>query len=284
VSEPRSFRVALRERGVELAVYDWGGGAPVALCAHANGFCGRLWQLVAEQLRGELRVIAYDARGHGDSSAPEPGPAYDWDELAGDAVALVEELCRDLGVARIEVGAGNSMGGTTLLAAASRLPERFGRIALFDPVVLPAGIAGLRGPASNPMSEAAHKRRAVFASREAVVRAYRERRTFTDWAPRALELYAQHGFRDRPDGQVELKCDPRVEAALFSRAATLDPYREARALRVPGVLLHASRGDFSIATYRELAAHSPLLRVESLDSGHLAPMIDPAAVARCLTR
>lgn len=279
MSDPRSFRVPLPERGVTLAVYDWGGAGPVALCTHATGFCGLLWQLVAEELAGELRVIAWDVRGHGDSSAPEPGSAYDWEELARDAIALVEQLCERLGLGRIDLGVGNSMGGAITLAAAARLPERFAQLALIDPVVLPEGIDRNRLSASNPMAEGARKRRQVFASRGAVIEAYRQRRIFADWQPRALELYAAAGFRDRPDGQVELKCAGEVEAEVFSRAASLDPFPEARALRVPGALLHAERGDFAIENYRRLAAESACLRVESLASGHLAPMIDPALVA-----
>jgi pimeloyl-ACP methyl ester carboxylesterase len=171
------------------------------------------------------------------------------------------------------------MGGAVMLAAAARQPGLFGRIVGVDPVVLPPGIDRARISSGNPMAEAARKRRPVFESRQAVVEAYRGRRVFAGWQPRALELYAEAGFRDRPDGQVELKCSGGVEAAVFSRAASLDLYTEARALGVPGVLLHAARGDFALADYRALAAHSHWLRVESLDSGHLAPMIDPAQVA-----
>jgi pimeloyl-ACP methyl ester carboxylesterase len=282
VSEPLSLQLPLPGRGVTLAVYDWGGAGPVALCAHATGFCGRLWELVADELAGRMRVIAWDARGHGDSSAPPPGPAYDWQEMALDAIALAEALCARLQRPRIDVATGNSMGGAVALAAAARRPELFGRLALIDPVVLPAGIDRTRLTTRNPMAEGARRRRAVFASRSAVVDAYRERRTFAGWRPRALELYAQAGFRERPDGQVELKCAGEIEAEVFSRAASLDPYAAARALRVPGVLLHAARGDFSLEDYRKLAAQSAQLRVESLESGHLAPMIDPDRVAERL--
>jgi pimeloyl-ACP methyl ester carboxylesterase len=279
VSEPRSFRVALPGRGVTLAVHDWGGSGPVVLCAHATGFCGRLWQLVAEELAGELHTLAFDARGHGDSSTPEPGPAYEWEELTRDLVALAEQLCRELGLARIDLAAGNSMGGATALAAAARRPELFGGLALIDPVVLPQGVDRARLAGGNPMAEGARKRRPVFPSREAVIASYRERALFADWQPRALELYALHGFRERSDGQVELKCRSEIEAEVFARAITVDPYREVRSLRVPAMLLHATRGDFPIENYRALAAQSEWLRVESLESGHLAPMIDPARVA-----
>jgi pimeloyl-ACP methyl ester carboxylesterase len=279
VREPRQLHVTLPGRGIRIAAYDWGGPGPAVLCAHATGFCGRLWEPVAEALGGELRVVAYDARGHGDSDAPEPGAAYAWEELARDAVVLAEQLCRLLDLPRFAIGAGNSMGGAITLAAASRLPGRFERLVLIDPVVLPAGVDRTRIARSNPMSDGARKRRSVFPSRAAVVDAYRERRLFADWQPRALELYAAHGFRERADGQVELCCAPEVEASVFSNAGGLDPVPEARQLRVPGVLLHASRGDFDLATYQALAAQSAWLRVESLDCGHLAPMIDPGLVA-----
>jgi pimeloyl-ACP methyl ester carboxylesterase len=282
MNEPQRLLVSPPGRGVSLAVYDWGGTGRSVFCTHATGFCGMLWQLVAEELAGRMRVIAWDVRGHGDSSAPEPGPAYDWEELARDAIGLVEELCSKLGLARIDLGVGNSMGGAITLAAAARRPELFGAIALIDPVVLPEGVDRSRLATSNPMAEGARKRRSVFESRRAVVEAYRGRRLFADWQPRALELYAEAGFRERADGQVELKCAGEVEAAVFSRAASLDPFPEARALRVPGVLLHAARGDFAIESYQRLAAQSAQLRVESLASGHLAPMIDPALVAQRL--
>ena len=35
-------RLALPERGVELALIDWGGAGPRVLLAHANGFCAAL--------------------------------------------------------------------------------------------------------------------------------------------------------------------------------------------------------------------------------------------------
>jgi len=273
--------VDLPERGIALAVVDFGGPVPAALCAHANGFCARLWEEVAEALRGELRLIAFDARGHGDSSAPPPGPAYEWEELARDQLALADALRPRLGIERFALGVGNSMGGATTLIAASRRPDLFDATVSIDPVVLPA-VDRARISSDNPMAQAARKRRRIFGSRAAVIEAYRERRTFADWRARALELYAEHGFRERPDGQVELKCSGEVEAELFSRALSLDLRAELRRMRVPGVLLHASRGDFPIESYRELAALCGALRVESLDSGHLAPMIDPDRVAQHL--
>jgi pimeloyl-ACP methyl ester carboxylesterase len=281
VSDPHAFRVALPGRGVELAVYDWGGDGPLLLAAHANGFCGRLWQGVAEALEGRFRLIAYDARGHGDSSAPAPPAAYAWHELADDLLALTEQLCARLGLARIDYGVGNSMGGAMLLAAAGRQPQRFGRLCLVDPVVMPPDDpAG--GPEENPVSERARRRRAVFASRAEVLASYRERPLFAGWQPRALELYAEHGFRERADGQIELKCAPEVEAAIFSQARGFDLFAQVAGLRVPGELMHAARGDFSYEVYERLCATAPGLELTSIDAAHLVPMVAPELLAERL--
>jgi pimeloyl-ACP methyl ester carboxylesterase len=276
--EPQESRIELPGRGVSLAVYDWGGSGPLLLCTHATGFCGRLWELLADELRGEFRVIAYDVRGHGRSSAPPPPDAYDWELLALDLVALAEALCARLGVARIDYAIGNSMGGAISLVAASRRPERFGRIALIDPVILlPEQRARTTG--SNERAEGARKRRALWPSRAAVRAAYATRALFADWQPRALDLYVEHGFRERPDGQVELRCAPEVEGALFALAPRLDLFADAPALRVPGALMRAERGDFSPESAQRLVAAAPGLALWPIDCAHLAPMTEPQALA-----
>ena len=85
-------RLALPDRGVEIALLDWGGSGPLALLHHANGFCAATWALLAERLRPHYRVVALDARGHGDSTCPAPGPAYRWTEFMHDFVAVAEHL------------------------------------------------------------------------------------------------------------------------------------------------------------------------------------------------
>ncbi|EGJ74980.1 putative alpha/beta hydrolase [Streptomyces sp. Tu6071] len=67
------------------------------------------------------RLVAYDARGHGESGGrPEPA-AYEWSALAGDMLALADHFSPETPVAAI----GCSMGTATALHAALRAPERF---------------------------------------------------------------------------------------------------------------------------------------------------------------
>jgi pimeloyl-ACP methyl ester carboxylesterase len=268
--------VPLPGRGVGLAVTDWGGAGPVALCAHANGFCGALWAMVAAELAGDVRVVAVDLRGHGRSSAPpvgDDGHAYRWGVLADDVAALVEEL----GI-EPALGVGNSVGGTSMLAAAARHPGLVGALLLVDPVILPRPRYAHPEQSPSRLMAGALKRRRRFPSRASVVAAYRERPVFAEWRPEALALYAEHGFVDTPDGHVELRCAPEVEAAVFRHAASLDPFALVPALRSPGVVLFA-RDSFAREPYEELVALAPALQLVDMDAPHLAPMTHPALVA-----
>ena len=69
--------------------------------------------------RRGYRLIAYDARGHGDSSAPPERSAYGYERLIADLGAVMD----DRGLERATL-IGSSMGGATALAFALRYPER----------------------------------------------------------------------------------------------------------------------------------------------------------------
>jgi pimeloyl-ACP methyl ester carboxylesterase len=76
--------------GASLFHVDWGTGKPV-LFTHAWGLNADIWeyQLVELVDRG-LRCVAYDRRGHGRSS--DPGRGYDYDRLADDLAAVINQL------------------------------------------------------------------------------------------------------------------------------------------------------------------------------------------------
>ncbi|MBD2724048.1 alpha/beta fold hydrolase [Hymenobacter armeniacus] len=89
---------------VNIFYEDWGQGAPVVLI-HGWPLDHTMWEHQAIGLaKAGLRVIAYDRRGFGRSSRPWTG--YDYDTLAADLNALLEEL--DLNQVTL---VGFSMGG-----------------------------------------------------------------------------------------------------------------------------------------------------------------------------
>jgi pimeloyl-ACP methyl ester carboxylesterase len=87
--------------------------------------------------RSGLRVVSYDARGHG-ASAPAPDPrAYGYELLAEDLRAVLDEL----GLERA-VLAGASMGAHTALRFALAHPERVLALCLITPSYDPSRSEG----------------------------------------------------------------------------------------------------------------------------------------------
>src|SRR5207237_9751995 len=106
-------------------VWEWPGPEPPVLLLHGIGNYGRVWDLVAERMAGRSRLIAPDARGHGDSVAPATG--YAPEDFVADAIAVLDATA----VARA-VGVGHSMGGAHATVLAATHPERVGALALVD--------------------------------------------------------------------------------------------------------------------------------------------------------
>ena len=81
-----------KENSAEIQLYyeDRGTGKPVVL-VHGWPLSGGSWERQSAALLGAgYRVITYDRRGFGRSSAPNDG--YDYDTLAGDTYKLLEAL------------------------------------------------------------------------------------------------------------------------------------------------------------------------------------------------
>lgn len=78
------------------------------------------WEDVAQLLAADLRVLSYDARGHGRSDAGPRGSAT-LEQLADDLAEVITRLIPEGPV----VLAGHSLGGPVLLAFAERHPELF---------------------------------------------------------------------------------------------------------------------------------------------------------------
>ena len=74
-------------------------------------------------------VIAYDARGHGESDPAPAGQGYGYPELVGDLETLVDE---EVGEERL-VLAGHSMGAHTAVSYALRHPDRIAGLVAIGP-------------------------------------------------------------------------------------------------------------------------------------------------------
>jgi 3-oxoadipate enol-lactonase len=108
---------------VALACRDSGGNGPAVVLAHAIGCDHRMWDALAARLARTHRVIAIDARGHGQSPVP-PRP-YSLGTMADDVRALLDRL----GISKAH-WVGLSMGGMVGQAFALAHPARLDRLVI----------------------------------------------------------------------------------------------------------------------------------------------------------
>ena len=132
------------------------------------------------------------------------------------------------------------MGGTSSLLAAALSPQNVKALALFDPVLFDVARMSQAGR-TNPLAEGATRRRSLFASKSDVVAAYTGRGAFRTWRPEQLADYVEAGFRETPDGQVMLTCEPGWEASNFNTHGS-DAWAALRSLECPVRMLRAEIG------------------------------------------
>lgn len=123
IETPEGIRIRYDKRGpAEEGV----AGPPIAL-AHGFTVSLEMWMPQSEALSRRRRLITWDARGHGGSSAPEEIESYTMPSLARD----LHELLHGLDVDRAIIG-GMSFGGHIALQYAVDHPERVEALILSD--------------------------------------------------------------------------------------------------------------------------------------------------------
>lgn len=120
--------------GARIAYTDHGGTGPVVLHAHGLSSC-RSYEtasgLIAPDALADagFRLVAYDARGHGESSGRAEADDYVWGNLSEDLLTLADHFSPAAPVHAI----GVSMGTATILHALTRRPGRFRSVVLGAP-------------------------------------------------------------------------------------------------------------------------------------------------------
>lgn len=108
-----------------------GEGSPIVLC-HGITATRRYVVHGSRSLeRAGHRVIAYDARAHGESDPAPPGEGYGYPQLVGD---LERVVAAEVGEAERFVLAGHSMGAHTAVSYALAHPERLAGLVVIGPV------------------------------------------------------------------------------------------------------------------------------------------------------
>jgi pimeloyl-ACP methyl ester carboxylesterase len=129
MSAPRS---RFSKSNPRIHFLEWNPDASRAIVLlHGNSANAWWWQWVAAELPKDLRLLALDQRGHGDSEWVTP-PAYKPHDYAADLATFIGEEIR--GERPIVVG--HSMGGVVTLAFADRYAELARGVMVVDTAVV----------------------------------------------------------------------------------------------------------------------------------------------------
>lgn len=118
-----------KANGIDVHYIRTGGDKPPIVLLHGLMLNGACWTPLARDLAEDYDIIMPDARGHENSSIPDPG--YSYDNLASDVIGLIDVL-----KLTSPILLGHSMGGMTATVVASRNPNRLRGLILADPTFL----------------------------------------------------------------------------------------------------------------------------------------------------
>jgi lipase len=278
---PLESRVVVSD--VELAVFEWPGDEPAVFFCHATGFHARIWNQVIANLPGR-RCVAFDARGHGQSS--KPAPPYPWRRFGEDVAALTESL----GLAGV-VGVGHSLGGHAVTLGAALNPDAFAALLLFDPVIR----ANDRYSGPWKKIEFVAKRRNQWTSAGEMFERFKHRPPFDAWDRRVLRDYCEHALAvsAHSDGETfVLACSPDTEVSVYQNSTALESniYSEVASIQVPVYVVRSGRYRDSenmmgsSPTAPNLAATFAHARdICFPEFSHLMPMESPQSTAKIIS-
>jgi pimeloyl-ACP methyl ester carboxylesterase len=258
-------RGTITRDGVALVYWTWPGGDPPVLLLHGIGNYGRYWDLFAEVIAGRLRLVAPDARGHGESGRPRDG--YAPADFVADALAVLD-------AARTEraIVVGHSMGGLHSIHLAAEHPDRVQALVIVDasPEPMPAG--------SERARRLLTERPARFADR-AEARAYLERTSagYTDGVYRNRLEFA---FREDDGGLIWRSDTEALERIMEARVPAKDRWAALREIRCPTLVVRGTRSNvLSDDAAQRMVRVLADARLLELDAGHNVALERPHELA-----
>jgi len=256
--EPRGESGFVEANGLRLHYLAYGSGPAVVLVPGITS-PAITWEVVAEPLADEFRVLVLDVRGRGLS---DRGAGYAREDYADDVIALT----RELGLSR-PVLAGHSMGARIAAAAAARERELFGPVVAVDPPL--SGIGRAPYPfALDVYLNALHEAQAGATADDM-------RRYYPTWPERELQI--------RADWLAT--CDERAVVETYANFHLEDFFDDWPRVAPPVLFVYGAESPVIPAeSLDEIAAINPSAELVAVErAGHMVPfenLADFLAVVR----
>jgi len=263
---------------------DFGGSGKELLFLHANGYPPECYHPLLSHLAETHHVTAMLQRPLWPDS--DPDEIKDWLPLTDDLFHYMAAHHPDPLVC-----VGHSMGGTALLRAALREPERFKAIVLLDPVLLPPFVVFFWnvmrklkiGEQWHPFLKAARKRRQQFDDLERLYQGYRRKSVFKYIDDEALRAYVEGIACPMEGGGYQLCYSAKWEVHIYKISIwrDMDIWRGLPMFELPTLIIRGAETDtFWERTGKLVKRKQPKIQVEALEkSTHLLALERPNAIA-----
>ena len=242
ISGPGPTKQTFISQRLRLNYLDWGNpDAPTLVLVHGGRDHARSWDWVAQELREDWHVIAFDHRGHGDSDWVSDGN-YQVSDMVYDLAQLIHQQ----GETPVTI-VSHSMGGNVALRYAGTFPDTVRKIVAIEGLgPSPKRQAEMRAdPYPQRMAEWIGKKRAASARsprkydsiEAAFARMIEENSYLTEAQARHLTL---HGVNRNEDGTYSWKFDPHLNVWMVEDVADEFVHQTWAAITAPTLLLYGA--------------------------------------------
>ncbi|MBI2165199.1 MAG: alpha/beta hydrolase [Chloroflexi bacterium] len=243
---------------------DWGNEAaqPLLMLHGLRGYA-QAWDPIARDLSDRYHVVAWDARGRGESDWAKD-QKYNLATYVSDLASFIEKL----NIQKV-ILMGHSMGGRIGIVYSAQHPLQVAALIIVDigPTVEAKGDERIRRELKETPDE--------FPSSEAA-RAFLKKQ-LPALSDRAIEARLTHSLRALPGGKLMWKYDRAIREQRLGATAPENLWPSLRALRCPTLILRGATSDIlsrqTVEAMANVVAGSKWMEISG--AGHLIPEENP---------
>lgn len=243
----------------------------MGLAASKDGWTPQISDLLSTKPEPKIDICIFDNRGIGKSSAPEEKTAYSTEIMAGDAIAVAD----DLGWKRFHL-VGFSMGGMISMKLAALYPDRLLSLSLLGATeggwqTLPKSWRALKYAIRMAMASSLEQRSEMDIKFHFSKKTLKEKVTSTAGQSvlRRDCLYEEYL-------QEKESCDEQSKAGLngqmhacWHHGISEKEYSKIRSSQIPMVVMHGREDLVAVARYGRRIASRLGSKFVEVDGGHL---------------
>ena len=258
----------------KIAVYEWGdvANAETIFCVHGLTRNGRDFDILAENLSANYRLIAVDMAGRGKSEWQADPALYNYPQYVMDVANILAQL----GLQRIHF-IGTSMGGIIGMLLVNAFPNLLKTLTIND--------IGCFVPAAGLKRISQYVGASEFASRLEAENALRLRcETYGISSEEHWQNLFESSIQQTPEGKFRLAYDPAISKNFSADAEIkdIDLWQLWEAVKkVPTLLIHGKISDILPADVAQKmqATHPNFTLLEIPKVGHAPALADNVQIS-----